>query len=324
MYLHFTSPAGSSKIHNMTKMMDKSLMKGPNAMTRKKDGFQSEMLLVLQEQFVRDYAEHPLAGGLFVTDIGYFPHARHHYRERKEGCEAYILIFCSGGEGWVRIEDHPPQMVKKYDLLVIPANVPHAYGASDTLPWSIYWFHFRGDQAQHYIDLLPLSRSLLRLDAQDALRLTEWFQACYTLLSEKGYSLPHCLHANQFMGQILGMLALQRPSEADQLSNGYVEQSIRYMKQSIAENLSLAQLSEQANLSRSHYLSVFKSVTGQSPAHYFQQLKIQQACTYLDLTDWSIKEISGRVGFKDPLYFSRAFRKSIGVSPSTYREKMKG
>jgi AraC-like DNA-binding protein len=291
---------------------------------RKKEGFEAEKILVLPEHFIRNLTRHPLAKILFVTDIGYFPNAKYHYRERSNGCDSYILIFCVNGEGWVRVGDTELREVRKYDLVVLPPHISHSYGASDTNPWSIYWIHFRGDLACHYFELLPLSDHMLQVSGSDAVRLIELFNPCYELLSEKSYSLSHCLFANQLLQHMLGILSLQISFSGDKMSNEYVEQSIQYMRQHIGANLKLSQLSDQANLSKSHYLALFKRVTGTSPLHYFMKLKIQQACTYLDLTEWSIKEISAKLGFQDSLYFSRVFRKVMGQSPSDYRKKIKG
>lgn len=291
---------------------------------RKSEGFKSEKILVLPEHFIRELQHHPIAKTVFVTDIGFFPHAKYHYRERLHGCDSYIFIFCLSGKGWVQIGSTSPRTVRKYDMIVLPPHIAHAYGASDADPWSIYWIHFRGDLSADYFKLLPLKNHMLQVSINDALRLMDLFDSCFSLLSEKSYSFPHCIYANMMLQQILGIASLQAPVTGDNMSNEYVERSIDYMKRHMGEKLSLSQLSGHVNLSRSHYLSLFKKVTGLSPVHFFLQLKIQRACTYLDLTDWSIKEISGQLGFRDSLYFSRVFRKIMGQSPSDYREKKKG
>lgn len=72
------------------------------------------------------------------------------------------------------------------------------------------------------------------------------------------------------------------------------------------------------------FIHLFKQVTGYSPIDYYMRLKIQRACQYLDLTDYSVKEISKNVGIEDPYYFSRMFSKIMGQSPSDYRKRQKG
>ena len=50
-------------------------------------------------------------------------------------------------------------------------------------------------------------------------------------------------------------------------------------------------------------------------------MKMQRACELLDSTDKAIKVIAGEVGYQDAFYFSRIFKRIIGVSPQKYREQ---
>ncbi|WP_415864943.1 helix-turn-helix domain-containing protein [Thalassobellus suaedae] len=74
------------------------------------------------------------------------------------------------------------------------------------------------------------------------------------------------------------------------------------------------------NLSTSYLQTLFKKRTGYSLIHFFNLKKTQKACEYLNYTDLSIKEISVKLGFKDPLYFSRLFKNYMGVSPKAYKK----
>ncbi|MDQ8198627.1 AraC family transcriptional regulator [Pelagicoccus enzymogenes] len=68
------------------------------------------------------------------------------------------------------------------------------------------------------------------------------------------------------------------------------------------------------------YLSrIFKARMGMSPHRYLVRLKMQHALFRLTKGDSSIKQIAAEIGFDDPLYFSRAFRKEFGVAPSSTR-----
>ena len=58
----------------------------------KADGFKDEEYIIIPTESFADYAEHPLVRTVYPTDVGFFPKARDHYRERKEGAEQYILI----------------------------------------------------------------------------------------------------------------------------------------------------------------------------------------------------------------------------------------
>ncbi|MGW9572304.1 AraC family transcriptional regulator, partial [Paenibacillus terrae] len=75
-------------------------------MNKKADGFEGEKLYVLPPYMLNKLQSNPLTRNLYITDIGCFSHARHHFRERTHGCDSHIFIYCARGKGWVRTEDN--------------------------------------------------------------------------------------------------------------------------------------------------------------------------------------------------------------------------
>ena len=73
------------------------------------------------------------------------------------------------------------------------------------------------------------------------------------------------------------------------------------------------------NLSASHFSSLFRKATGMSPMDYFIHLKLQKACLLLYSSDTKIKKIAHTIGYDDPYYFSRLFKKYLNISPDQYR-----
>ena len=63
----------------------------------KAEGFRDETYLIVPTESFAEYMEHPLVRGAYLTDVGFFPKAREHYREREEGADQYILIYCTAG-----------------------------------------------------------------------------------------------------------------------------------------------------------------------------------------------------------------------------------
>jgi AraC-like DNA-binding protein len=83
----------------------------------------------------------------------------------------------------------------------------------------------------------------------------------------------------------------------------------------------VATLAALVNLSRSHYTTSFRRVTGYAPLSYLNHLRMQRAVQLLNTTDLSIKHISDQLGFSDQFYFSRAFGKMHNHSPSEHRRR---
>jgi AraC-like DNA-binding protein len=291
---------------------------------QKADGFEAQKLLVVPDTLLIDIARHPLIKPLSITDIGFFPHAQYHYRERSEGCTALIVIYCIEGEGWLQIGQQEIIPVHKNTLFLIPPNTQHRYGASMQNPWSIYWFHLSGTTAQQFWEYRTSNNLLHAVPANQAAKIINIFEESYEILLCKGYSLKHYIYVSQLMNYLLGIITLiQDETSDDRHKNEYIEQSIQYMIDHVQSTLTLDELAEHINLSKPHFIHLFKQVTGYSPISYYLRLKIQRSCLYLYLTDDSIKEVSQRVGIQDPYYFSRMFHKIVGQSPSEFRTSKK-
>lgn len=86
-------------------------------------------------------------------------------------------------------------------------------------------------------------------------------------------------------------------------------------------NLSLNEVAIQVNLSPSHFSAIFSQETGQTFKEYLTEIRIKKAKEFLRMTPLRSIEISYRVGYNDPHYFSYVFRKNTGLSPSEFRSQ---
>lgn len=100
-----------------------------------------------------------------------------------------------------------------------------------------------------------------------------------------------------------------------------VAKTITYIEENYMHRLTLASISANVNLSSSYLCRVFKSEVGTSITSYLNNLRIRKAATLIKEQDLSLKEISAMVGIDDQLYFSRLFKKCMGISPSEYGKK---
>ena len=100
-----------------------------------------------------------------------------------------------------------------------------------------------------------------------------------------------------------------------------VAKTITYIEENYMHRLTLASISANVNLSSSYLCRVFKSEVGISITSYLNNLRIRKAATLIKEQALSLKEISAMVGIDDQLYFSRLFKKCMGISPSEYGKK---
>lgn len=293
-------------------------------MFTRQEGFEAEKIVVLHPFQLNEMTALPQVRDIYITDIGYYTRATGHHRERTQGCDAFILIYCVGGQGWIRFGERDPFLIREQMLTIIPADTAHAYGADDRDPWSIYWFHFKGEQASGLAESIGLEEDPLQLSLSDAGKLLELFHQCYDLLLDKAYSPAHLLHVSHTVRYLLSFLGLIPKRGQAERSEAYIEQAILYMQEKLESDLALEELADHTRISRQHLNHLFKQATGFAPIDYYLRMKMQRACQLLDLTGGSVKEIALSIGISDPYYFSRLFKKLIGISPSEYRSRLKG
>ena len=108
--------------------------------------------------------------------------------------------------------------------------------------------------------------------------------------------------------------------------NSHIDERIRHCVQEIRRNLyhsiSLDNLAETANLSKDHFIRLFKREIGCTPQQYINQKKVEQAQLILVTDDIPIKSLAYQLGFDDPSYFCRLFRLRTGHTPLQYRESI--
>ena len=290
----------------------------------KGDGFPGQRIVVLPRSVVARAQKHPLINGLIPTDVGYFPRARGHLRERPHGAEQAIFIYCTKGAGWCELSGRY-HVVKTGELLVVPPLAAHIYGAEESQPWSIHWFHAAGSLLNPFLNELGVSadRPVVRIGEDP--QLLALFEELLDVL-EHGYSTLQLLYASQTLSHLLAaMIRNHRSGRQEQPSTQQkVAQSVAYMKQHLNQSLQLDALASMANLSRSQYAALFKEQTGYAPMDYFTRLRMHRACQLLDTTESSVKQVAATLGYEDALYFSRVFRTVNDRTPTEYRKLRKG
>jgi AraC family transcriptional regulator, arabinose operon regulatory protein len=290
---------------------------------RMRDGFKNEILYVLPQMIVGSTQRHPLLHSLMPTDIGWFPEARYHYCERENGAREHILIVCTEGRGWYRM-DNTLGEIGPHEALLVPRGMPHAYGSANDDPWSIYFVHLMGTDADYLMEHLLRRKYTLKV-APDTLDLLERdFRRCFELFPG-GFVLQRLVYVSQILHHLLGCLLFNNRAFSPTLGAGSfhdLQATIDYLQQHIDSQLTLTDMARHFNLGVSHFSHLFKQQTGYSPIDYFIHLKMQHACTLLSLTRQTVEEVGVAVGYTDPYYFSRIFRKIIGVSPAHYRKNV--
>lgn len=131
-----------------------------------------------------------------------------------------------------------------------------------------------------------------------------------------GHALKELSLMFEFFHEVFPM---RRKTAAVDPNGGRILKLIAFMRQHYRERITLETLGRQVFLSPNHLAALFRDYTGHSPIDYLIQVRIEEARRLLHSPECTIAEIAERVGYEDPAYFSRLFRKHAGMSPAGFR-----
>ena len=291
-----------------------------DARRRRQEGFPGQRLIILPLPVQDRMRLDPTLQDLFVTATGHFPNAPGHYVERRNGIADTIMIRVLHGSGWV--EGAARQDALAGELVFIPPCIPHSYGASDADPWMIEWIHFRGACAPRFADLFGASGGIRVLGGDFEGSDFPPFSHIYETL-EGGYTPLNLLRTAAHLRAILTEIYARLLDGLPRSAEARVRTSMEWMQAHSTARISLAALANAAGLSVPHYCSLFRRLAGYPPIEHLRRLNIQRACQMLNTSLLPIGEIAARLGWDDPLYFSRCFRRVTGKSPKAWRESYK-
>ena len=217
-----------------------------------------------------------------------------------KGLPAYTIRTAAGGEaGLAAIMTEPPSLV------ILDLMMPDLDGF-EVLD------RIRAEESTRQVPVVILSGRQLSLS--DVKRLEQ--HAAVTLQSKGILSEQEIivsLHRSLFDDDAL-------PPQTSALA----KRAVAYLHQNYDRPLARWEIAEGLGLSEDYLSRVFNRELGLSPWDYLNRYRVAQARELLRLTHDSINYIGRRVGFSDPAYFSRVFRRITGMSPSAYRKRGEG
>jgi AraC-like DNA-binding protein len=288
---------------------------------KKSQGFEGEIIIEIPQSIQNQCLKLPLIKGLFISRMGFYPKALHHYFNRASGISQAILLYCTDGKGCIQLRKKKVNIVAG-EVFVIPSGVPHTYRADSADPWTIYWFHIGGSLKDETIAAIAdgaNGNDVSYIGFSDERNLL--FQTI-TATFLKGYSAKNLVFANLSLQYYLATIITPENFRKDEdtfTKKNPTNKAIVFMQQNLSIALALDNIAQVAQLSTSFFSRLFKQDTGYSPMEYFNHLRIQKACQLLHFSELRINEVALSIGIDDPFYFARLFRKHMGMSPVAYR-----
>jgi AraC-like DNA-binding protein len=230
----------------------------------------------------------------------------------------HILVFATAGKSRYDIEDKHYE-IKEGDLLIFPKYLMHK-GASDPIePWSFYTVQFNLHFAnalseQRFSQIRPVIRST------NPFELNVLFQELYRTWSMKKQG--YLIKCRGILLQLLYILIRENSLTSTNSPHYYtMEKLLNVMAADYPTTFTVQQLADLAGFSPSYLRALFKKMTGLTVIQYQQHIRISKARDLLLSGACNVTEAAQRVGFNDIFYFSKLFKKMIGINPSEYMNR---
>ena len=199
------------------------------------------------------------------------------------------------------------------------------YKADSKDPWVYCWMSFDGTRAKDVIHQVGFSDGVNVLDYHaDCLMLYDMVIKVLDLDEmSPSCSYNRTAYLLEFLGLIIDSFSdIEKDGKAKRefSTNYYIDSAVNYIRENYAA-ARISDIAEYLRIHRSYLAGIFKKKTGISPQEYLMQCRLKNACELLEKTDIPIQEIARRVGYDNPLTFSKSFKTHYGVSPKEYRSR---
>lgn len=238
----------------------------------------------------------------------------------QKGRRDYQILYVANGKTHFWFDDREEIVSAGHMVLYKPEEIQkYVYYLEDNP--EVFWIHFTGsdvknilayhgislDEHVFYCGVLPDYKALFR-------KIIQELQLC-----RYGYE--------DYIASLFNdiLLLVDRQQHEQKKATGNVQEQIEraaaYFNENYNTKISIDDYAESLHISTNWFIHNFKQYAGMSPAQYILSLRMVNAQSLLERTTYNIKEISEIVGYENPLYFSRVFKKEIGKSPAQYRKE---
>lgn len=210
------------------------------------------------------------------------------------------------------------------DLYLLPARTLQSYSSFSNDSYKKYYCHFLATSGG--VSLFDVVKTPLCYPAKDPAAMEAIFRELCALQAADDPLAAlriRSLTEHLIYHYLSGAPSLQTKT-AHSKNREAIEDTLLYIEQNPAEDLSVGRLAARLFFSPDHFTRLFKSVTGEPPRRYIARVRNQKAIQLLLSTDMSVARIAAATGFETPAYFSGTFKKMNGVSPADFRKMASG
>ena len=206
-------------------------------------------------------------------------------------------------------------ILKPGDLAFLPKGRMRAYSnMSETI--TLYEMNFSAEiDGENWYSALGLENGTYVVSPPSNEMISELFES--SVRYEFNQSILYdVIHSSNLL-TIIKVFAILK-TEQDSISQLFLP-VINYMKENLYKQIKVSELAELIFMEETYFIKKFKKALGDSPITYLNKLKIYRAMYFLAERNYTLSEISRKIGIYDSSYFSKLFKSYAGITPMEYR-----
>ena len=229
------------------------------------------------------------------------------------------LMYCYRGTGEVFCENELI-FLKEGDFCFINSMNVHAAKGTPESPFSFYNLTLNTDYCKYNgIDIKKYKFKNKFTDPVAADKITNICK-CYHAEKTPLYNARFNLALLDFIIYLTEHHTIRDFDSSPKNNN--ILYAIGYIKSNFEQKLTIDEISQQAGLSRYHFSREFKKMTGYTVTDYLNLLRCERACQLFKTSSYSVRDVFNMSCFDNFSYFSKIFKKHIGISPSEYKRAL--
>lgn len=236
-----------------------------------------------------------------------------------------VIHYISKGYGTFKINDEVYNL-KQGDIFILLKGMNVEYIASIDEPWEYYWIGFSGSKANECLKRTAIIESYAASCKEDSKIPHIILNMCEI---SKTYN-PSCSDDILLLKELYSLLyalieEFPKPFEyKDKELHAYIQEAINFINSNYMNSITVNEIANHVNLSRSYLYKMFIKNLKISPQKYLINLRMYKATLLLKNTKIPIGEVASKVGYSDSLLFSKTFSRYFSMSPLNYRNNQIG
>ena len=211
--------------------------------------------------------------------------------------------------------------LKKGDIFILLKGMQVEYVASIDDPWEYYWIGFSGSNANEYLNRTSITNSCVANCKENSKIPQIILNMCEISKTYNPSKSDDILLLKELYSLLYALIEeFPKPFEyKDKELHTYIQDALNFINSNYMHSITVQEIADYVNLSRSYLYKMFIKNLGISPQRYLINLRMYKATLLLKGTKLPIGEVASSVGYSDSLLFSKTFSKHFSMSPLNYR-----